>query len=126
MQQQFRLEYFVLRYVPNVVREDSINIGLVMIALGDADFGEARFLKNWTPVLDFDPNADVDFLKAFARDIREQIRSQENRKQMLQQMKESFSNNIQLSTSRECVAQDPLSELEQLSVQYLPGEDHSA
>ena len=51
-------------------------------------------------VLDFDPNADMDFLTAFARDIREQIRNRENREQMLQQMKEFFSNSIQLSTPK--------------------------
>lgn len=124
MQQKFQLEYFVLRYAPNVVDGTFINIGLVMIALGDADFGDVRFLKDWRPVLDFDPDADMDFLRAFAGDIREQIRSRENREPMLQQMRESFSNSIQLSTPRVCVSEDPLSELDRLSAQYLPGEDH--
>jgi hypothetical protein len=126
MRQQFQLEYFVLRYAPDVVRENFINIGVVMVALGGADFGDVHFLKNWTPVLRFDPDADIEFLKAFAKEVAEQIRNREKREQMLQQMKESFSNSIQLSTPRVCVSEDPLSELEQLSAQYLPSEDHSA
>jgi hypothetical protein len=126
VQQQLQLEYFVLRYVPNVVLENSINIGVVMVALGGADFGQVRVLKNWTPVLRFDPNADMDFLQAFASDIEEQIGKRGKREQMLQHLKESFSNSIQLSTPQVCVSEDPLSELEKLSSQYLPSEEHSA
>ena len=74
MQQKFQLEYFVLQYARNVARKEFINIGLVMFALGDVDFSEVRFLENWTPVLDFDSDADVDYLQTFAMDIREQIR----------------------------------------------------
>jgi len=126
MQRQLQLQYFVLRYAPNVVSENSINIGVVMVALGSADFGQVRFLNNWTPVLRFDPNADVDFLNAFARDIGEQVGNPGKRGYILQHMKESFSNSIQLSTPQVCISADPSSELEQLSAQYLPSEEHSA
>lgn len=125
MEQHVQLEYFVVRYQPDVVFEKFINIGLVMVALGNADFGDVRFLKNWTPVLRFDPNADMELLKEFATDIGEQIRNREKREQMLQLMKESFSNSIQLSTPRVCVCEDPVTELEKLSALYLPGYDHS-
>jgi hypothetical protein len=120
MPQQLQLEYFVVRYQPNLVHEKFVNIGLVMVALGNADFGDVRFLKNWTPVLRLDPNADTEVLTEFATDVGEQIRNREKREQMLQQMKESFSNIIQLSASRVCVSEDPTSELEKLSAQYLP------
>jgi hypothetical protein len=125
-QPQIQLEYFVLRYVPNVVCENCINIGVVMVALGGADFGQVRFLGNWTHVLRLDPNADVDLLKALATNIREQIGNREKREQMLQNMKESFSNSIQLSEPQICVSDDPSSELEKLSSQYLPTEVYSA
>jgi hypothetical protein len=120
MQHQLQLQYFVLRYVPNVVSGNSINIGVVMVALGGADFGQVRFLNDWTPVLRFDPNADMDFLNAFARDIGEQLGDPEKREHILQHMNESFSNSIQLSTPQICVSEDPSAELEQLSAQYLP------
>jgi hypothetical protein len=121
MQQQLQLEYFVVRYQPDAVHDNFINIGLVMVALGNADFGDVRFLKNWTPVLLFDPNADLEFLKEFATDIEEQIRNREKREQMLQLMKDSFSNSIRLSTPRVCICEDPLTELDKLSTRYLPG-----
>ena len=119
MRPQFQLKYFVLRYTANVVSGEFLNIGLVMVALGDADFGDVRFLPSWTAVLDFDPNADVDFLNAFAEDVSKQIRRPENRGQLLQYMEDTFSNNIQLSTPRVCVSEDPDSELDRLSGEYL-------
>ena len=125
MRRQVQLEYFVVRYQPDVVHEKFINIGLVMIALGNADFGDVRFLKDWTPVLRFDPNADTETLMEFATDVGEQIRNREKRRQMLQLMKESFSNSIQLSTPRVCVCEDPVAELDKLSARYLRGYDHS-
>jgi hypothetical protein len=38
-----------VRYQPNLVHEEFVNIGLVMVALDNADFGDVRFLENWTP-----------------------------------------------------------------------------
>ena len=125
MRRQVQLEYFVVRYQPDVVYEKFINIGLVMIALGNARLRDVRFLKNWTPVLRLDPNADTEVLMEFATDVGEQIRNREKRKQMLQLMKESFSNSIQLSTPHVCVCEDPVAELDKLSARYLPGYDHS-
>ncbi|MGA3091544.1 MAG: DUF3037 domain-containing protein [Terriglobales bacterium] len=119
---QFELEYFVVRYQPNVLHEGFINIGLVMVAIGNADFGDVRFLKNWNPILRLDPNADLELLKDFATDMGEQIRDPEKRVQMLLLMKSSFSNIIQLSTPRVCVSDDPPSELDKLTWQYLPTE----
>jgi hypothetical protein len=120
MQQGLKLEYFILRYAPNGVSNESINIGLVLTALGGKDFGEVCFLKNWEPVLKFDPDADLDLLQALADDIQDQIRSRATREPLLQQMKESFSTSIQLSPPQVCISEDPLSELEQLRTKYLP------
>lgn len=116
---QVQLEHFVLRYVPDVVRGSFINIGLVMVAVDGADFGEARFLNDWTPVVRLDPNADLDFLNAFATEISRLIRDREKRQQILQQAKDSFSNNIQISEPRVGVSEDPQSEFERLRAVYL-------
>jgi hypothetical protein len=44
---------------------------------------------------------------------------------MLEQIKESFSNSVQLSTPQTCICDDPLAELERLSLQYLMIAGHS-
>lgn len=114
-----QIEYFVVRYQPDVVQENFINIGVVMVGIGDTDFGDARFLTNWTPVLSIDPDADTELLKECAADIGDQIRNRRQRRQILKMMMESFSNCIQLSRPRVCVCEDPLTKLDKLSVRYL-------
>ena len=121
MDQQVQVEHFALRYVPNVMSKDFVTIGLVMVALGSRDFAEARFLTDWSPVLRLDPNADLDFLNATAREIREKIRHREKRKHIVQQIKDSFSNNLQISEPRVSICDDPLAQFERLSGQYLLG-----
>ena len=123
MDQQVQVEHFALRYVPNVMSKDFVTIGLVMVALGSRDFAEARFLTDWSPVLRLDPNADLDFLNATAREIREKIRHREKRKHIVQQIKDSFSNNLQISEPQVSLADDPLAQFERLSTQYLSGAD---
>ena len=125
MRLQLELECFVLRYVPGVVYGRFINIGIVVSALGDVDFGAVRFLNDWKDVSRFDPNADLDFLREFARDSKEWITEREKRQQMLEPIKESFSNSIQPSTPQTCVCDDPLAELERLSLQFLMSVGHS-
>jgi hypothetical protein len=124
--QRFELEYFVLRYAPQVAGEDFIDIGLVMIARGAADFGQVCFLNNWAPVLALDTDADIELLEASLKSIGEQIRNSEHREQMLQQMKESFSNVIRLSEPRVCVSENPRAEFEILRAQLLHDKNHSA
>jgi len=125
MNPQVKIEHFALRYVPNVVRGDFVTIGVVMVALGSADFAEVRFLKDWTPVLRLDPNADLDLLHAIAREISENIRHREKRQHTLQQIKDSFSSSLQISEPQVSISDDPLAQFERLSAQYLSGKVNS-
>jgi hypothetical protein len=61
-----QLEFFLLRYVPDAVKNEFVNIGLVMVepgANGDG-FADVRFTRDWRRVRCLDPQADVDMLGA--------------------------------------------------------------
>ena len=109
----------MLCYMPNPVQDRSVDIGVAVLAIGEEDFGEVRFLKTWGPVLRLDPNADVDVLDAFVMDVKEQFRVRESRDRIVKLMKDSFSNVIRLSTIQQCTSIDPLCLLEQLSRKHL-------
>ena len=69
MSERRQLEFFLLRYVPDAVKDEFINIGLVAIEAeksGDK-FGEVRFTKDWRRVRCLDPQADVEMLAALDR-----------------------------------------------------------
>ena len=116
-----QLEFFLLRYVPNAVRNEFVNIGVVMVeggAHGDG-FADVRFTRDWRRVRWLDPQADVDMLEALERDIRKRLASSEERAILLRQMEDSFSNSIQLSPTERCLAEDPVAEIEAVASIYL-------
>ena len=50
------LGFFLLRYVPDAVKEEFVNIGVVMVGGGtDAGYADVRFTRDWRRVLCLDP-----------------------------------------------------------------------
>jgi len=113
-----QLEFFLLRYVPNVAREEFVNIGLVMLETGGG-FAEVRFTRGWRRVRCLDPEADLEMLAALERDIRRQLGSTQDRAVFLKRLEDSFSNVIQLSPAKGCLAEDPVAEIEAMASIYL-------
>jgi Protein of unknown function (DUF3037) len=118
---QHQLEFFVLRYVPDAVKEEFVNIGVVMFEPGanGGGFADVRFTTDWRRVWCVDPQADIEVLEAFERDIRQQISSVHDRELLMRRLQDSFSNAIQLSTFKACKAENPAQELEYLAKLYL-------
>lgn len=116
-QPKLQLEYFVLRYVPNVLKDQSVNIGLAIFSLGKEDFGDVRFLNSWDSVLRVDPQADIEYLNAFARDMQGRFRDRQERDELVRLIKYSFSSTIQASASQFCTAEDGPTAVEVLSRQ---------
>lgn len=119
MSSPVELEYFVLDYAPHPLRDQTVNIAIAAFAVGEEDFGEVRFLGNWLPVLKLDPQADVEALDSFAKEVTLHFQTRQNRDRIVQLMKDSFSNVIQISTIRHCTSSDPLALVEDLTKEYL-------
>jgi hypothetical protein len=116
-----QLEFFLLRYVPDAIKDEFVNIGVVMIEAGanGAGFAEVRFTRDWRRVLCLDPQADVDVLAGLERDIRGQLATVHDREILLRRLEDSFSNVIQISPVKGCLAEDPIAEIETMASIYL-------
>jgi hypothetical protein len=114
-----QLEFFLLRYVPNAVRDEFVNIGVVMVESGGSGFAEVRFTQDWQRVQRVDPQADFEMLAALERDIRGQLVDKRDRDALLKTMEDSFSNLIQLSPKKHCVTEDPVKEIDAMASIYL-------
>jgi hypothetical protein len=121
MAEKRKLDFFLLRYVPDAVKEEFVNIGLVMIeASGNGGgFADLRFTRDWRRVLCLDPQADIEVLQAIERDIRKQVVEVRNCESVMQKLNDSFSNLIQLSKSKGCFTEDPTMEIEKMAGMYL-------
>jgi hypothetical protein len=121
-----QLEFFLLRYVPDAVKDEFVNIGLVMIEAGangaqsnGGGFAEVRFTRDWRRVQCLDPEADVAMLGALERELRGQLASGHDRAILLKRLQDSFSNVIQISATKGCLAENPVAEIEAMASIYL-------
>jgi hypothetical protein len=124
-----KLEYFLLRYVPDAVRGESLNIGLVMTEIGGdgGGFAAVHFTKDWRRPKCLYPDIDIDLLEAIGRDIEARIANVQERAVLLHQMADLYSNAIQFSSVKRCFAEDPVREMEYLvaSLVETPNSDGS-
>ena len=117
MAERRQLEFFVLRYVPNVAREEFVNIGLVMMESGGdgGGFADVHFTADWRHARCLDPNVDVDMLEALGREMARRLKDVPQRALLLHEIMDSYSNTLQLSPITRCVAENPAEEFKELS-----------
>jgi len=110
--------FFVLRYAPDAVKNEFINVGLVL--LPPAGSAQVRFTRDWSRVLCLDPEADVEMLQALEKDLRDQLREMNGDHDLiLRRIQDSFSNAIQPSEFQACLAASPVTEADELARLYL-------
>lgn len=113
-----QLEFFLLRYVPDAVKDEFVNIGVVMVEDG-GEFSGVRFTRDWRRVRCLDPQADVEMLAAMEREIRGQLVEVHDRAELMRRLRDSFSNVIQVSQVKGCLAENPDLEIEAMASMYL-------
>lgn len=117
-----RLEFFLLRYVPDAVKDEFVNVGMVMFESGsNGGFADVRFTRDWQRVRRLDPEVDIEMLKALERDIRSRLKEAGEREVLLRKLEDSFSNLIQVSPTKACLAQEPTKEMDILASLYFGG-----
>lgn len=121
MAEKRKLEFFLLRYVPDAVKGEFVNFGLVFIETSSvgAGFADVRFTQDWRRLLCLDPKADLDVLQAIERDILQRVVEVRNCEEIMRVLNDSFSNVIQLSGAQGCLTDDPVKEIEEMAGYYL-------
>ena len=115
-------EFFLLRYVPDAVKNEFVNIGLLLVESGEGrrtGFAGVRFTRDWRRVRCLDSGADTEVLGALEAEIRDQLAHAEGREALLRRMQESFSASLQLSAGTACLTESPAQEMDELARLYL-------
>lgn len=108
-----KCRFFLLRYVPDTVKNEFVNFGLVLLPPQAPP--EMRFSKDWSRVRNLDPQADTELLQAF----RDELSRQGDAELLLRTIQESFSNALQASEFKACLTSAPAQEADELARIYL-------
>lgn len=121
-----QLEFFLLRYVPNAVKDEFVNLGVVLMESGtnSSGFVDARFIRDWRRVRCLDPDVDIEMLEALERELQLHLQETSSREALLKRLTDSFSNLIQVSPMKACLAVEPAKELETLVGLYVEAPLH--
>ena len=114
-----KCEYMLLRYVPDLVKNEFVNFGLIMFDSSGTGFAAVRFAKDLRRVKCLAPHVDLEVLHGMQADFARDLRDVTSRAELLQMIKNNFSNGVQASESFSCQTQSAERELEKLVDIYL-------
>ena len=107
-------QYFLVRYVPDVVTQEYINIGLFLFCRAE-QFLDCMFSDDFRRITRFHAQADTQFLKELQSHFEQQIAEHEaDLEGYIREMQQSYSNLIQLSPLRACLTADLSAQLRDL------------
>jgi hypothetical protein len=112
-----KLEYYILRYVPDAARGEFVNIGLLMTEIGgdSGGFVGMHFTRDWRRARCHDAEIDIEMLEALGKDLQNRFVVLGQQPLMLEKMIDSYSNIVQLSEVQSCIAADPETALKDLA-----------
>lgn len=119
MKQRLQCEFGILRYVPDVVKGEFANIGVLLREPGQQAM--VRFTRDWSRVRCLDSDADVELLEALESEIAEKLRveSAEHPKAIVKVLEDSLSNSVQITEMRATLAENLPAEMELLLRMYV-------
>ncbi|MGB8889138.1 MAG: DUF3037 domain-containing protein [Candidatus Korobacteraceae bacterium] len=123
-------DFFLLRYVPDVVKGECVNIGVVLLEEGDNGFTGVRFTRDWRRARCADPDLDIELLESYEAELQRLLESRlpevinyrgrmSRREWLLEQMQQSLSGVFQLDPMAAVFTESPPLELGKLAQTYL-------
>ena len=125
-------EFYLLRYVPDAVKDEFVNLGVVLLETGAGDgvFTDVRFTRDWRRVRCLDPDVDVELLEGFEGELRRMLQSRaaevinyrgpmSRRNWLLRLLEEGMSGALQITPAKAVLTEDPSAELGVLAQAYL-------
>jgi len=116
-------EFFLIRYVPDVVKGEFVNIGVLLREAEDSGGAVVRFTRDWSRVRCMDADADIGLLEALEGEIGDRLRMRaqdaQGIKPVMELLQDTLSNSVQVTEVRACLAESLPAEMEQLMRMYV-------
>ncbi|NYF49992.1 DUF3037 domain-containing protein [Tunturiibacter gelidoferens] len=123
MAERVQCEFFLIRYVPDVVKGEFANIGVLLREAGRDDSAVVRFTRDWARVKCMDADADIGLLEALEGEIGARLRRMGKDapgiKPVMEILEDTLANSVQMTEVRACLAESLPAEIEQLMKMYV-------
>ncbi len=130
MRERVQCEFFLIRYVPDVVKGEFVNIGVLLREAGDGAPGVdtpgsavVRFTRDWSRVRCMDADADIGLLEGLEGEIGARLRmvgtDAPGIKPVMEILEDTLANSVQMTEVKACLAESLPAELEQLMKMYV-------
>ena len=118
MPERKQCEFQLIRYVPDPVKNEFVNIGVVLRA---GEQSMLRFTRDWGRVRCLDPDADTQMLEALEIEVGHRLRTQpaNHPRPILGLLQDSLSNGLQITETKAYLAETFLAGLEDLMRLYV-------
>jgi hypothetical protein len=120
MTERKQCAFQLIRYVPDPVRNEFVNIGVLLRTSG-GEQSVLRFTRDWSRVRCLDPDADTEMLEALEIEIGHRLRAQpaDHSKPIMALLEGSLSNGVQITEAKAYLAETFLSGVEDLMRWYV-------
>jgi hypothetical protein len=111
-------EFRLLRYVPDVVRNEYVHIGVILREQGSREAAEIRFTRDWRRVRCLDPDADTSLLEGMESELRRRF-TMEPDGNLMRLLTEALSLNVQMTEPKAYLAESLPAGIEELMRMYV-------
>jgi Protein of unknown function (DUF3037) len=123
LRERVQCEFFLIRYVPDVVKGEFANIGVLLREAGRGESAVVRFTRDWSRVRCLDANADIGLLEGLEGEIGARLRVADadasGIKPVMEILQDTLANSVQMTEVKVCLAESLPAELEQLMKMYV-------
>ena len=123
MNDRKQCEFQLIRYVPDAVRDEFVNIGVLMRGADGAEAPVVRLTRDWARVRCADPEADTAMLEALEEELRARLGETppEGARPLMGVIEDSFSNLVQVTDAKGYLAESMISGVEELMRVHVEG-----
>jgi Protein of unknown function (DUF3037) len=117
-------EFSLVRYVPDPVKNEFVNIGVLLRTAAAPEevspTEQVRFTRDWARVRCVDPDADIDMLEAMETEMRRRLlESDSDAPSLMKTIEDSFSHLIQVTAPKALLAENLAAGMDQIMRLYV-------
>ncbi|QNI31618.1 DUF3037 domain-containing protein [Alloacidobacterium dinghuense] len=108
-------DFYLVRYVPDPVRNEFVNIGVLLRDVAQPEQITVNFTKDWARVRCIDPDVDVAMLESLESELRRRLAHQgSDATPLMRVFEDSFSTGLQITEPRAYLAESMIAGVEEL------------